>query len=373
MQLRIVSLLTLFCLAGCDNVTSSAPAPGLTEVGVVTLKTSSFTLTSDLTGRTTATQTAEVRPQVGGLIQKRLFTEGAEVKAGQALYQIDAASYKATWQQSAAALKSAQALVISDCQKAKRYAGLVQYQGVSQQDADDAQSTCDQDRASVAEKQAALDSARVNLDWTTVTAPIAGRIGISAVTPGALVTAGQDTVLATIRSLDSMYVDLTRSSVELLNLRKRALASDGNTLNVTLTLEDGTLYPEKGRLELTEVAVDEATGSVTLRAVFPNPQHVLLPGMFVHALVDEGVVENAILAPQQGITRDAKGNATALVVNAENKVEQREVVTADATGTNWLIAKGLQAGDRLLVEGSDKVAAGDSVKPVEVTRSEGAN
>jgi membrane fusion protein (multidrug efflux system) len=199
-----------------------------------------------------------------------------------------------------------------------------------------------------------------------VTSPIAGRIGISSVTPGALVSAAQDTALATVRNLDSMYVDLTRSSADLLSLRKRALATNSDTLNVTLTLEDGSVYPEKGRLELTEVAVDEATGSVTLRAVFPNPKHVLLPGMFIRADVDEGVVENAILAPQQGITRDAKGDATARVVTAENKVEQRDVVTGDASGTNWLILKGLQAGDRVLVEGSDKVSTGDTVKPVEV-------
>lgn len=371
MPLRIASLLAFFCLVGCDNSHTVSPTAGKTEVGVVTLKASSFTLVSDLTGRTTASLTAEVRPQVDGLIQKRLFSEGADVRAGQPLYQIDAASYKALWQQADAALKSAQALVISDCQKAKRYAGLVKYQGVSQQDADDARSACDQDRASVAEKQAALESARVNLDRTTITAPISGRIGISAVTPGALVTSGQDTVLATIRSLDSMYVDLTRSSVELLNLRKRALTGNGQPLTVTLILEDGSTYAEKGQLELTEVAVDEATGSVTLRARFPNPQHVLLPGMFVRARVDEGTIKQAILAPQQGITRDAKGNATALVVNAADKVEQRQVVTGEVSGSRWLISQGLQEGDRLLVEGSDKVAVGDQVKPVDVSQTEG--
>ncbi|PBI77823.1 efflux transporter periplasmic adaptor subunit [Rahnella victoriana] len=364
--LRPSCLIMLFALSGCDNSPTAPPAAAPTEVGVVTIKAKPFNLVSELTGRTTATLTADVRPQVGGIIQKRLFTEGDTVKAGQALYQIDPSSYKATYDQAAAALKSANALVLSDCQKARRYAVLVKEQGVSQQDAEDAQSACAEDRASVDEKVAALEAAKINLDWTRVTSPIAGRIGISSVTPGALVSAAQDTALATVRNLDSMYVDLTRSSADLLSLRKRAVAANSEALGVTLTLEDGSVYPEKGRLELTEVAVDEATGSVTLRAVFPNPRHVLLPGMFIRADVDEGVIENAILAPQQGITRDAKGDATALVVTAAGKVEQREVETGEATGTNWLIVKGLQAGDRVLVEGNDKVAVGDTVKAVEV-------
>ncbi|MFP1904234.1 efflux RND transporter periplasmic adaptor subunit [Lonsdalea quercina] len=373
MQLRMLCFLTLIGLSGCDDRSAKTDDVGPTEVGVVTLKPTTFTLESELTGRTAATLTSDVIPQVGGIIQKRLFTEGDEVKAGQPLYQIDPSSYKATYDQAAAALQSAKALVLSDCLKAKRYAGLVKEQGVSQQDADDALSTCEQDKASVLEKNAALESARINLQWTTVTAPIAGRIGISSVTPGALVTAQQSTALTTIRALDTMYLDLSRSSADLLRLRKQALATNSDTLNVTLTLEDGTVYPHKGRLELTEVAVDESTGSVTLRSVFPNPDHVLLPGMFVRAKVDEGVIQNAILAPQQGITRDVKGNATALVVTSGNKVERRSVVTAEATGSNWLITNGLQSGDRLLVEGSDKVAAGNTVKPVEVQLTGGAD
>lgn len=372
MPLRFSCLLILIALSGCDNSPPAQPTAAPAEVGVVTLKAQSFNLVSELTGRTTATLTADVRPQVGGIIQKRLFTEGDWVKAGQALYQIDPSSYKATYDQAAASLKSAKALVLSDCQKARRYAVLVKEQGVSQQDAEDAQSACAEDRASVDEKAASLESAKINLDWTRVTSPIAGRIGISSVTPGALVSAAQDTALATVRNLDSMYVDLTRSSADLLSLRKRALATNSDALSVTLTLEDGSTYPEKGRLELTEVAVDEATGSVTLRAVFPNPQHVLLPGMFIRADVDEGVVENAVLAPQQGVTRDAKGDATALVVTADNKVEQRHIETGEATGTHWLIVKGLQAGDRVLVEGSDKVTVGDTVKPVEVNNAAAA-
>ena len=205
-----------------------------------------------------------------------------------------------------------------------------------------------------------------------MTAPIAGRIGISSVTPGALVSADQDTALATIRGLDTMYVDLTRSSVDLLRLRKQSLASNSDTLNVTLTLEDGSTYSEKGRLALTEVAVDESTGSVTLRAVFPNPQHVLLPGMLVRARIDEGIMNDAILAPQQGITRDAKGDATALVVDANNKVEQRSVETGETYGDKWLIVNGLKSGDRLIVEGTGKVAPGQQVKAAEV-KNDGGN
>ena len=259
----------------------------------------------------------------------------------------------------------------SDCQKARRYALLVKDNGVSQQDADDAKSTCAQDRASVSAKQAARESARINLNWTTVTSPIAGRIGISSVTPGALVTAEQTTALATVRGLDTMYVDLTRTSSDLLRLHKQALASNDSTLGVTLTLEDGSTYSETGKLALTEVSVDEATGSVTLRAVFPNPHQQLLPGMFVRARVNEGVMDDAIRAPQQGVTRDNKGNVTALVATKENKVEQRSVETSDTYGDKWLVLKGLQNGDKLIVEGTDKVAPGASVNAVEVQKNGG--
>ena len=366
------SIAALLLLTGCDNAQTSAPQRPLPEVGIVTLMSQPVSVVSELTGRTTAAMSAEVRPQVGGIIQKRLFNEGDTVKAGQALYQIDPSSYRAAFDEAAAALKQAQALVQADCQKARRYAQLVKDDGVSRQDAEDAKSTCAQDKASVESKKASQESARINLNWTTVTAPIAGRIGISSVTPGALVTAQQDTALATIRGLDTMYVDLTRSSADLLRLRKQTLASNSDTLSVTLQLEDGSTYSEKGRLALTEVAVDESTGSVTLRAVFPNPQHQLLPGMFVRARVDEGIMDDAILAPQQGITRDAKGKATALVVNASNKVEQRQLETGDTYGDKWLVLSGLKAGDRLIVEGTDKVTAGQQVKAEEM-KSNGGN
>ncbi|EGI22671.1 acridine efflux pump [Escherichia coli M718] len=371
MKYIATSVVAMLLLSGCDNTQSNNSSPSETEVGVVTVKSQPVSVVSELTGRISAALSAEVRPQVGGIIQKRLFKEGDLVKAGQPLYQIDAASYQAAWNEARAALQQAQALVKADCQKAQRYARLVKENGVSQQDADDAQSTCAQDKASVEAKKAALETARINLDWTTVTAPISGRIGISSVTPGALVTASQDTALTTIRGLDTMYVDLTRSSVDLLRLRKQSLATNSDTMSVSLILEDGTTYSEKGRLELTEVAVDESTGSVTLRAIFPNPQQQLLPGMFVRARVDEGVMEDAILAPQQGVTRDAKGNATALVVNKDNKVEQRTLETGETYGDKWLVLNGLHNGDRLIVEGSAKVTSGQTVKAVEVQANGG--
>ena len=365
MKYSILCILTLAGLTGCHDA-SEKPADAPTQVGVVTLHAQPFTYTSDLTGRTTATLTSSVLPQVGGIIQRRLFTEGDEVKAGQALYQIDPSSYKATYDQAAAALQSAKALVISDCQKARRYNILVKEQGVSQQDAEDATATCGEDKASVAEKSAALEADKINLGWTRVAAPISGHIGISTVTPGALVTANQTTALTTITALDNMYVDLTRSSVDLLRLRKRALASNSNTLDVKLTLEDGSVYPQTGKLELTEVSVDEATGSVTLRAIFPNPQHILLPGMFVHASLNEGVIPDAILAPQQSIIHDAKGNASAMVVGTDNKVTTRDVTTGMTSGENYLILSGLKTGDRVIVQGTSRVNAGETVKPEEV-------
>ncbi|MER1976728.1 efflux RND transporter periplasmic adaptor subunit [Pseudocitrobacter faecalis] len=371
MKYITTTLAALFLLSGCDNAQTSAPQRPEQEVGVVTLKSQPVSVVSELTGRTAAAMSAEVRPQVTGIIQKRLFNEGDNVKAGQALYQIEPDSFRAAYNEAAAALKQAQALVTADCSKAQRYAQLVKENGVSRQDADDAASTCAQDKASVESKKAALESARINLNWTTITAPIAGRIGISSVTPGALVSAEQTTALATIRGLDTMYVDLTRSSVDLLRLRKQSLATNSDTMNVALILEDGSTYSEKGRLALTEVAVDESTGSVTLRAVFPNPKQQLLPGMFVRAKVDEGIMNDAILAPQQGVTRDAKGVATALVVSSDNKVEQRELETGDTYGDKWLVLDGLKAGDKLIVEGSAKVTSGQQVKPVEVKTNGG--
>lgn len=363
----IICLLIL--TAGCDQNSDKKEAHQATEVGVKTLKTESVALDSQLAGRVTGSMTSEVRPQVDGIILKRLFTEGDEVKAGQVLYQIDPASYQASYDQAVAQLKNAQALVKSSKLKADRYAALVKENGVSRQDADDALATYQQNVASVAQYQAAAESARINLGYTKIKAPISGRIGISSVTPGALVTASQTTELATIRALDPIYVDLTQSSVQLLKLKRQqaSLQQNADAVPVTVKLEDGSVYAHPGKLELTEVSVDEATGTVTLRAIFPNPQHELLPGMYVRASVTNGVKTDAILAPQQGITRDAKGNATALVVDKENKVESREVVADRVISNKWLITSGLNSGDKLIVEGTGKVQAGMSVKAVEVT------
>jgi membrane fusion protein (multidrug efflux system) len=371
MQRKTLLVLGLsLLLAACDGQNAGAPAGAGAEqeVGVVTLRGQSVTLSSELTGRVNATMTSDVRPQVDGIIKQRLFTEGAEVKAGQVLYQIDPASYQASYDQAAAQLKNAQATVQSTRLKSQRYAALVKENGVSQQDADDATAAYLAAVASVAQYQAALETARINLAYTQVRAPIAGRIGISSVTPGALVTASQTDALATIRALDPIYVDLTQSSAQLLKLRRQQAALQrGAVTPVAIKLEDGTPYAHAGKLELTEVAVDEATGSVTLRAVFPNPEHELLPGMYVHATVDNGVDPKAILAPQQGITRNAKGEATALVVDEQNKVAQRTVSAERVVGSNWLIGSGLNEGDRLIVEGTSKVTIGAAVKPVEVS------
>ncbi|MCP1103922.1 efflux RND transporter periplasmic adaptor subunit [Serratia nevei] len=371
MQRKTLLVLVLsLLLAACDGQNAGAPAGagGEQEVGVVTLRAQSVPLSSELTGRVNATMTSDVRPQVDGIIKQRLFSEGAEVKAGQVLYQIDPASYQASYDQAAAQLKNAQATVQSTRLKSQRYAALVKANGVSQQDADDAKAAYLAAVASVAQYQAALETARINLAYTQVRAPIAGRIGISSVTPGALVTAGQSDALATIRTLDPIYVDLTQSSAQLLKLRRQQAALQrGAVTPVAIKLEDGTPYAHAGKLELTEVAVDEATGSVTLRAVFPNPEHELLPGMYVHATVDNGVDPKAILAPQQGITRNVKGEATALVVDAQNRVAQRTVSAERVVGSHWLIGSGLNEGDRLIVEGTSKVTIGAAVKPVEVS------
>ncbi|MBQ1558026.1 MAG: efflux RND transporter periplasmic adaptor subunit [Pseudomonas sp.] len=344
----------MLSLTGCQE--SSAPPPQQTpQVGVVTLEAKPFALTSEVPGRTSAYRIAEVRPQVNGIIQKRLFTEGSEVKAGQQLYQIDPATYEAT-------LKSAQATQLSAKALADRYRLLVADKAVSQQAYDEA-------RAAALQAEAALEQARIDLRYTKVMAPISGRIGRSAVTEGALVSNGQASAMATIQQLDPIYVDVTQSSKELLRLRRdlaegRLQKASDSAAKVALKLEDGSRYAHEGTLEFSEVAVDESTGSVTLRAVFPNPDHLLLPGMFVHAELLSGVKENAILAPQQGVTRNQRGEPTAMVVNAENKVEQR-VLKADRTAGNaWLVEDGLKDGDRLITEGLQFVQPGAEVKAV---------
>lgn len=353
-------LISLFAVAtllgGCQDEQAAAPAAQeAPQVGVVTLESESFALTTELPGRAQPYRIAEVRPQVDGIIQKRLFTEGRDVEAGQQLYQIDDSIYQAAY-------KSAQASQASAKSLSDRYALLVEEQAVSKQAYDEA-------RAATLQAEANLEQARINLRYTKVLAPISGRIGRSAVTEGALVNNGQAQELAIIQQLDPIYVDVTQPARELLNLRRdlaegRLEKAGENAAKVTLTLEDGTEYGHDGTLEFSEVSVDASTGSVVLRAVFPNPDKILLPGMFVHAQLVAGVKSEAILAPQQGITRTPNGNATALVVNADDKVELRQVVASRAVGNRWLINEGLNAGDRLITEGLQFVQPGTEVKVV---------
>jgi len=359
-------------LAGCSKQNSAAqkPAAGPPEVGIVTIQPQRVALTSELSGRTTPQMIAEVRPQVSGIIRKRIFTEGSDVKAGQVLYQIDPASYEAAYASAKAAQARAEAPLGTVRLKAQRYQGLVRMKGVTQQDNADAQAAPKQAEAQVAASKAALDTARINLAYTRITAPISGRIGRSTVTDGALVTANQPVALATVQQLGSMYVDVTQSSSDLLKL-KQNLASgqikkDGGAAQarVRLLLEDGSAYPMPGTLKFSEVTVDQSTGSVTLRAVFPNPKQVLLPGMFVRAVVEEGVNEQAILVPQRGVTRNPKGEALVMIVGAEEKVEPRPIKALRTIGDSWLVGEGLKPGDRVIVEGLQRARPGTQVKAV---------
>ena len=369
MTVRILSVSVLCALVGCKtSPAAQPPPPGPGEVGVVTLQTESVTLQTELAGRTTASLASELRPQVSGILKARTFEEGARVKAGQVLYQIDPAMYRAAYEETKADLAAARATLESSKLKYDRFAELLKIEGVSKQEVDDARAANQLATAVVAQKQAALEVARINLDYTAIKAPITGRIGKSMVTAGALVTANQAQPLATIRALDPIYVDLTESSEARLRLRAQLGAGSlqAGSTKVKLKLGDGTLYGKDGTLEFAEVAVDEATGTVTLRAKFPNPDDTLLPGMYVRAVLDQAVATTAILAPQQGITRDPKGNATALVVGADNKVEVRPLVAERAIGDRWLVTSGLVAGDKLIVEGLNKIGPGMPVHATEV-------
>lgn len=327
------------------------PPQGPTQVGAITLHTQDVVLSEELPGRTTPYLVAEVRPQVGGILKKRLFDEGTDVKQGQPLYQIDAAPYKATLAKAEASLASAKLL-------AERYELLIQRKAISQQDYDDAKSQYLQAKATA-------DSARIDVGYTLITSPISGRIGRSSVTQGALLTANQADALATVRQLDPIYVDITQSSSAMLNLREDLasgrLKSVEGTITVGLTLENGKSYPHKGKLQFSEVEVDQGTGAVTLRAVFPNPDGILLPGMFVRTQLEQGVRQQALLVPQRGVTRDTSGQATALVIGDGSKAELRQVTVDRTVGTNWLVSAGLQPGDKLIVDGTQNVQPGAQV------------
>lgn len=357
--------------AGCAKQSAAvAKAPSVPpEVGVVVVHTQHVVLTSELAGRTSAHLIAEVRPQVSGIIQKRLFTEGSDVKAGEVLYQIDPATYQAAYNSAKASLARAEANVVPAKLKAERYKELVKINAVSKQDYDDISAALKLAEADIDAAKAAVETARINLAYTKVTAPISGRIGRSTVTDGALVTSGQPAALSTIQQLSSMYVDVTQSSADLLRLKQNLasglLKSNGAArAKVKLLLEDGSVYPLSGILKFSEVTVDQSTGSITLRAVFPNPTNVLLPGMFVRAIVEEGLNEHAILVPQRGITRNPAGEATVMVVGNEEKVEQKIIKVARTVGDNWLVSEGLKPGDRVIVEGLQKARPGTQVKAV---------
>jgi membrane fusion protein (multidrug efflux system) len=340
---------------------------GPPEVGVVTVRTEAVPLVTELSGRTQAFLVAEVRPQVGGVIKARLFTEGSYVKSGQPLYQIDPATYRASLDSARAGLAQAQAAYAAAKLKADRYKELVALNAVSKQDNDDAQAGAQQAAANVQAQRAAVQQAQINLDYTRVAAPISGRIGKSSVTPGALVTANQEDALATVQDLDRIYVDVTQSTADLLRLR-RALdtgrVGESPSTSVTLVLEDGATYAHTGVLQFSDVSVDEGTGSVIIRAVFPNPDRLLLPGMYVRARVNIGVVPNGVLAPQIAISRDQTGKATAMVVGPGNKAELRTLETPRTVGDKWLVTAGLKPGDRLIVDGLQKVQPGAQVKAV---------
>ncbi len=362
----------LALLSGCKKNAAPAGPAALPppEVGVVTLAAERVEITTELPGRTAALRVAEVRPQVSGIILKRLFTEGTEVKAGEQLYQIDPAPYQAAFDSAQATVARSEAAMKVAKLLAERRQRLAKSNAISKQELDDATAAYEQARADLAASKASLETARINLTYTEVLAPISGRIGRSAITEGALVTSNQTLPLATVHQLDPIYVDVTQSSLQLLRLKREFAAGQLKNTNeqeaaTTLVLEDGTEYPETGKLQFSEVSVDPGTGSVTLRAVFPNPRRDLLPGMFVRATLKEGVKEGAILAPQRGVTRNSRGEPTAMVVDAEDKVELRVLKTDRIVGDKWLVTEGLQPGDRLVVEGVQKIRPGAQARAVE--------
>ena len=360
-------------LTGCDDKPAQQQqgAGQAPEVGVVTVKAAPLQITTELPGRTTAYRIAEVRPQVSGIILKRNFTEGSDVEAGVSLYQIDPATYQAAYDSAKGDLAKAQAAANIAQMTLNRYKKLLGTKYISQQDYDTAQADAQQANATVIAAKAAVENARINQAYTKVTSPISGRTGTSTVTEGALVQSGQTTALTTVQQLDPIYVDVTQSSNDFLRLKQEmangSLKQDNGKAKVELVTNDGMKYDQSGTLEFSGVTVDQTTGSITLRAVFPNPDHTLLPGMFVRAKLEEGVNPNALLVPQQGVTRTPRGDATAMVVGEGDKVEIRNITATQAIGDKWLVTDGLKSGDRVIIEGLQKVKPGVQVKAQEVT------
>jgi membrane fusion protein (multidrug efflux system) len=366
----LMALAVLLPQGGCErgHGQQAAPAP-VPEVAFVTIQPHQVELTTELPGRTSAYLVSEIRPQVNGIVQKRHFREGSDVQAGQLLYQIDPAPFQVAHDSARASLGKAQANLPSIRSRAERYRELLVDKAVSRQDYDDAAAAVEQARAEVEYWKAQVEAARINRGYTRVTAPISGRIGRSSVTDGALVTAYQPTSLATIQQMDPIYVDVTQSSAELLRLKRNLetgqLSTDGkNGRAVRILLEDGSPYSLEGKLQFRDVTVDPATGSYTVRIVVPNPDHLLLPGMFVRAVVQEGIAEQAILVPQQGVSRTPKGDPVALLVGEDDTVQQRMLTLNRAIGDRWLVSSGLSSGERVIVEGMLNVRPGAAVKAV---------
>ncbi|HFP9405621.1 TPA: multidrug efflux RND transporter periplasmic adaptor subunit AcrA [Raoultella planticola] len=357
-------------LTGCDDKPAQQGAQHMPEVGIVTLKSAPLQITTELPGRTSAYRVAEVRPQVSGIILKRNFTEGSDIQAGVSLYQIDPATYQASYESAKGDLAKAQAAANIAQLTVKRYQKLLDTKYISQQDYDTAVADAQQSNAAVVAAKAAVETARINLAYTKVTSPISGRIGKSAVTEGALVQNGQATALATVQQLDPIYVDVTQSSNDFLRLKQElangTLKQENGKAKVELVTNDGLKYPQGGTLEFSDVTVDQTTGSITLRAIFPNPDHTLLPGMFVRARLQEGTNPDALLVPQQGVTRTPRGDASVMVVGEGDKVEVRQVTATQAIGDKWLVTSGVKSGDRVIVSGLQKVKPGVQVKAQEV-------
>ena len=361
----LLSLIILVMLGGCSGG-EPAPKAVTPKVSVISIKPQRQVLTTELAGRTQAFMVAQIRPQVGGIVQRRLFVEGADVKVGQALYQLDAASYTAALAQSQASLAKYRATLKSAQATAKRDAELVKINAIRQQSYEDAQATLLTAAADVQVAEADVQTARINLAYTRITSPVSGRIETSTVTPGALVVANQDSALTTVQQLDPIYVDVTQSTTELLRLKRDlaggALQSNGEgQARISLKLDDGTTYNQEGRLKVSGVSVNEGTSTVTLRAEFANPDHLLLPGMYVRAVLEQARDDQAILIPQKAVNRSASGVTTALLV-VDGKVEQRELTIDRAVGNQWWVTAGLKAGDQLIVEGGQKVRAGAAVQ-----------
>ena len=357
-------------LAGCGKPSAdSAPPAGPPEVGVVTLAPERHVVTTELPGRTSASVSAEIRPQVGAIVQRRLFTEGAQVRAGQVLYQLDASAFEVALSGALAQQARANANLATAENNARRNAELIAIDAISRQQYDDSQSALALARADAASAGAAVEAARIHLGYTRIKSPIAGRTTTSSVTAGALVTANQAQVLTTVSQIDPLYVDVTQTSTEVLRLKAelasgRLQRAGQDEARVAIVLDDGSRYAHAARLAFSGVQVNPATGAITLRATVPNPDGLLMPGMYVRALLEAGVNEEALFAPQQAVTRDPAGNAAVLVVTSEDKVERRRIATGAAVGNRWEVRSGLAAGERVLVDGAQRARPGDTVRPV---------